>query len=125
MAFMEGDLLRAWKRLKKKYGWDDRENITAEIREMMVRIATVPLGMAEEMAEFYLPEPVDEDAVFKSEEILELLSGSWTSENSVLEDDDWDFLREQVNAWALEMDMDVVTDVMQAVVENGGFSEGK
>lgn len=125
MAFMEGDLLRAWKRLRKKYGWDDRENITAEIREMMVRIAAVPSGMAEEMAEFYLPEPVDEDAVFKSEEILELLSGSWTSENSVLEDDDWDFLREQVNAWALEMDMDVVTDVMQAVVENGGFSEGK
>jgi hypothetical protein len=125
MAFMEGDLLRAWKRLKKKHGWDDTENITAEIRAMMIRIASVPLGMAEEMADFYLPEPVDEDAIYKSEEILELLAGSWVPDNSILEDDDWDFIREQINAWALDMDMDVVTDVMKAVVENGGFTEKK
>jgi hypothetical protein len=123
MAFMEGDLLRAWKRLKKKYGWDDRENITTEIRELMVRIMSVPPGMAEELADFYLPEPVGEENIYKSEEILELLWGAWVPENSVLAGDDWDFLKEQVNAWALEMDMDIVTDVMRAVVENGGFSE--
>lgn len=122
---MDGDLYRAWKRLKKKRGWDDSDGIAAELREMMVRFSPVPAGMAEEMADFYLPVPVDEDAVFKSEEVLELLSGTWVPQNSVLEDDDWDFLKEQVNAWAMELDMDVVTDVMKAVVEQGGFSVQK
>ncbi len=119
MSFMNGDLSRAYKRLKKKNGWDNSEAIAAELRETMMRLAPVPMGMAEEMADFYLGKPLDDDVVFKSDEILELLSGTWSSENSLMEIDDWDFLKEQVNAWALEMDMDVVTDVMKAVVSYG------
>ena len=123
MAVMDGDLSRAWKRLKKKNGWDDTEGIAAELREMMIRFAPVPPGMAEELADFFIPEPVDENVIYKAEEILELLSGTWVPENSVLEEDDWKFLKDQVNAWALEMDMDIVTDVMKVVVNRGGFSE--
>ncbi|MCK5249544.1 MAG: hypothetical protein KAJ98_06235, partial [Spirochaetaceae bacterium] len=114
---------RAWKRLKKINGWDDTEGITAELREMMIRFAPVPPGMAEELADFFIPEPVDENVIYKTEEILELLSGTWVPENSALEEEDWKFLTEQVNAWALEMDMDIVTDVMKVVVNRGGFSE--
>lgn len=120
---MNGDLSRAWKRLKKKNGWDDAEGIALELRETMIRLSPVPTAMAEEMAAFYLFNPVDADAVYKSEEILELLCGTWVPENSVLETDDWDFLKEQINAWALEMDMDVVTDVMKAVVSFVGITE--
>ena len=123
MTVMDGDLSRAWKRLKKINGWDDTEGITAELREMMIRFAPVPPGMAEELADFFIPEPVDENVIYKTEEILELLSGTWVPENSALEEDDWKFLTEQVNAWALEMDMDIVTDVMKVVVNRGGFSE--
>ena len=123
MAVMDGDLSRAWKRLKKKNGWDDTEGIASELREMMIRFAPVPPGMAEELADFFIPEPVDENVIYKAEEILELLSGTWVPENSVLEEDDWKFLKNQVNAWALEMDMDIVTDVMKVVVNRGGFSE--
>ncbi len=123
MTSMEGDLSRAWKRLKKNIGWDDKESIAAELRETMIRFAPVPADLAEELADFFITEPVDSDVVYKSEEILELLSGTWAPENSVLEEDDWNFLKEQVNAWALEMDMDIVTDIMRAVVNRGGFSE--
>ncbi len=123
MTVMDGDLSRAWKRLKKINGWDDTEGITAELREMMIRFAPVPPGMAEELADFFIPEPVDENVIYKTEEILELLSGTWVPENSALEEEDWKFLTEQVNAWALEMDMDIVTDVMKVVVNRGGFSE--
>lgn len=120
---MDGDLSRAWKRLKKKKGWDDAEGIASEIRKLMIRFAPVPPGMADELADFFLPDPVDENVIFKAEEILELLAGSWAPEDSVLEEDDWIFLKEQVNAWALDMDMDIVTDVMKVVVERGGFSK--
>jgi len=125
MSFMNGDLSRAYKRLKKKNGWDDVEVTAKELRETMIRLSPVPAGMAEEMADFYLNDPVDSDAVYRAEEILELLSGSWIPEGSILKIDDWDFLKEQVNAWAMEMDMDVVTDVMKAVVSNGGYAEKK
>ncbi len=119
MSFMNGDLSRAYKRLMKKNGWDNSGATAVELRETMIRLSPVPLGMAEEMADFYLNDPMDADTVYKSDEILELLSGTWAPENSLLESDDWDFLKEQVNAWALEMDMDVVTDVMKAVVSYG------
>jgi len=102
--------------LKKKKGWDDTEGIEKELQETMIRLSPVPGGMAEELADFYLNGSFDTDGVYKADEILELLSGTWVPENSLLEIDDWDFIEEQVNAWAMEMDMDVVTDVMKAVV---------
>ncbi|MDF1567279.1 MAG: hypothetical protein RQ801_11545 [Spirochaetaceae bacterium] len=119
---MEGDLSRAWKRLKKKRGWEDTVGITFDLRETMVRLAPIPKDMAEEMADFYITEPVDEETVYKSEEILEVLTGDWRPAESALTDDDWDFLRELVNAWAPELDMDVVTDVMRVIVDRGVFS---
>lgn len=88
----------------------------------MVRYAPVPRSMAEEMADFFLPSNLDEEAVYKSDEVLELLAGRWSSQNSILSDDDWSFIEEQVNEWAHELDMRIVTDVMRAVVERGGFS---
>ena len=120
---MDGDLARAWKRLKKKYGWNETDRIALEIRENMARFAPVPKDMGEELADYFLPSPVDEESIYKAEEILELFSGTWIPVDSALADDDWEFLKEQVNAWAVEMDMDTVTDVMRAVVERGGFSE--
>ena len=119
---MEGDLTRAWKRLKKRRGWEDTAGITADIRQTMVRLAPVPKDMAEEMADFFVTEPVDEEAIYKSEEILEVLTGDWISVDSALTDDDWDFLRDLVNAWASELDMSVVTDVMRVIVDRGDFS---
>ncbi len=123
MSYMNGDLSRAWKRLKKKNGWDDTDGIALGLRETMICLSPVPQGMAEEMAAFYLQNPVDDDAVYKSEEILEVLAGTWVSENSVLKEDDWDFLEEQVNSWAQDMDMDTVTEIMKAVVGSGRFRE--
>ena len=96
--------------------------ITADLRETMVRLAPIPQDMAEEMADFFLTEPVDEEILYKSEEVLEVLTGDWRPADSALTDDDWDFLRELVNAWAPELDMDVVTDVMKLIVDRGDFS---
>ncbi len=120
---MNGDLARAWKRLKKKYGWDDTENVDAELREDLIRFVPVPRAMGEELAEFYLASPIDEDRVWKAEEILELLVGTWSAQSSTLTEDDWEYLKEQINIWAMDIDMDIVTGVMRAVVERGGFSE--
>jgi hypothetical protein len=118
---MDGDLARAWKRIKKRRGWDDSAGIAADLRDVMIRCSPIPHDMAEEIAAFFLDEPIDEESVYKSQEILEILEGTWISRDSALTDDDWDFLKEQVNAWALDMDMGIVTGVMKLVVDRGGF----
>ena len=120
---MEGDLARAWKRSRKKNGWDNDEDIAADMRATLVRFAPVPDGMAEELAGFFLAGPVDEESVYRSEEVLEILAGEWSPRGSALVDEDWEFLRDLVNSWALEMDMGVVTDVMRVIVDRGGFRE--
>jgi hypothetical protein len=121
---MVGDLARAWKRSKKMNGWENQEDIAADVREAFLRFVQVPEGMAEELSGYFLPGTVDEDSVYKSEEVLEILGLEWTPQGSALDDDDWDFLRDLVNAWALELDMDIVTGVMRTIVDRGGFSGG-
>lgn len=118
---MEGDLVRAWKRSRKKHGWDNVEDVAVDMREMLSRFAPVPNAMAEELAIYFLPGPVDEEAVYRSEEILEILGGNWGPEGSALVDEDWEFLRELINEWAPEMDMGIVTDVMRVILERGDF----
>jgi len=120
---MDGDLARAWKKIKKHRGWDDAAGIARDMRDTMVRNSPVPRDMGEEMAAYFLAEPVDEEAVYKAEEILELMGGTWTSVDSALDDDDWDFLKDLVNDWAVDMDMDVVNDIMRAVVDRGDFHD--
>ena len=121
---MEGDLIRAWKRSKKKRGWNDHDGIAGDLRERMIQLSPSPRSMGEELAAYFLPNPIVEDAVYRSEEVLDIFDGQWSSEDSALSDEDWAYIEELVNAWALEMDMNVVNQVMRVVVENARPGRG-
>lgn len=54
-------------------------------------------------------------------DMVDLFAMGYDSGYNQLGDEDWDYLKELVNAYALDMDMDVVTYVMQHVVEAGVF----
>ena len=118
---MEGELTRVWRRIKKRRGWEDSAGIAADLQESMAKFSPVPPDMADELADYFIGDPVDEQTVYKCEEVLELLSGSWKDQESALNHEDWIFIRDLVNLWAIELDMDIVTAVMQAVVDKGGF----
>ena len=118
---MDRDMSRAWRRIKKKRGWDDADGIASELMSVMTSLLGDPAPMAEETAAYFLGGGIDDEALYKSDEVLELFDGSWRPEGSILDNDDWDFLRDLVNVWAGELDMDVVTSVMRAVVDRGGF----
>ncbi len=119
---MEGDLLRTWKRSKKKRGWDNYGDIAADLREKMSRIVPIPQNMAVELAEYFLPGPIDEDAIYRLEEVLDIMAGQWDAGNSILNYSDYEFIKEFANAWALELDIGVLNQIMQVIVETGGFS---
>ncbi|PIE05180.1 MAG: hypothetical protein CSA76_00385 [Spirochaetales bacterium] len=118
---MDGDLLRAWKRLKKKHGWNNTEAIDSDLRQAMVRILGLPEDFGEELADYFLPSPAGEEELYRSEEVMELFGGTWKPQESALNIDDWEFLRDLVNAWARELDMDTVTELMRHILDNGGF----
>ncbi len=122
---MHGDLLRAWKRLKKKHGWDNPEAIDSDLRETMAGILPVPQDMGEELAHYFLGSPVDEERLCRSEEVLELFDGTWQERESALSRADWNFLRDLVNLWAVELDMGLVTELMRHILEQGGFRPDK
>lgn len=118
---MSGDLFRAWKRSKKNRGWKSYESIAADVREVMVHLIPAPRDMAKEIANYFITLPFGEDVLYRAEEIINLFTGQWSMENSLLSDGDWDFIKEMINAWALETDMDIVTDVMRSAVESGNL----
>ncbi|MCG8453763.1 MAG: hypothetical protein MI717_11330 [Spirochaetales bacterium] len=119
---MNGNLHRDWKRIRKARGYEDEQGIAEELREVFVQMAPLPQDMGEELALRFLSEPVDDEVLYRTEEVLEVLDGQWTAQDSALRDDDWAYLRDLVDSWATELDMDVVTSVMRVVVERGGFS---
>ena len=119
---MEGELTRVWKRARKKYGRDAQEEIAGSIRHVIVKHFPIPNEMAEEIAEYYLEQEIDYCLVEKLDEIQELMNDRWLPEESALGGDDWDFLKDLINDWALEIDMELVNRIMKIVVEKGGFS---
>ncbi len=119
---MEGDLLRTWKRSKKERGWNNYGDIAADLREKLYRIAPIPRNMAVELADYFLPGPIDEDSIYRLEEVLDIIAGQWNAENSLLNDSDYEFIKDLANAWALELDIGVLNQIMQVIVEMGGFS---
>ena len=121
MRTMDGDLTRSWKRIRKNRGWDNTAGITEDLRDAMASMIPVPRDMADELSEYFVPELVDQEVLYRAEEVLEVFSGTWTEKDSALSDEDWDYMKELVNAWAEHLDMDVVTDVMRYVVDRGGF----
>ncbi|OQX29368.1 MAG: hypothetical protein B0D92_04020 [Spirochaeta sp. LUC14_002_19_P3] len=118
---MNGDLFRAWKKSKKNRGRESYQSMAADVREVMARLIPAPRAMAKEIADYFITVPFDEDVLYRAEEIVNLFTAEWSREDSLLNDGDWDFIKEMINAWALEMDMDIVTNVMRATVESGNL----
>jgi hypothetical protein len=119
---MNGELERAYRRIKKKAGWDNPERIIAELRETMVKMSPVPAQMAIEAAQYFIDDIQDDSFIYRAQEVMELFNGDpQLQKKSMLSASDWNFIRELVDEWAAEMDMDIVTGIMTAAVDNGVF----
>lgn len=57
----------------------------------------------------------------KLRSIVELFTFEFDSDDDSLSDDDWDFIKETVSDYALDLDDQTLTYIMRFVVERGGF----
>lgn len=120
---MEGDISRYYKRSAKRHGWNAENEIAGDLKAFFIKQLPIPLNMSEELADYCFQSPLEEKLVYKLEEFIELMHERWSDSGTVLDRNDWFFLTDLINEWAMEIDMALVTYIMKIAVQKGVFSK--
>ena len=114
---------RHCKQLRKKYNYECTEDFMKDLQELFVRALGQPEDFSAELMEYCCPGTVAEDRDFdRLADMVDIFSMDYDDSVDRLEQADWAYLKELVNSWAAEMDMDLVTYIMQLVVSSGAFN---
>ncbi len=117
---MDSDFLHVWRRAVKKSR--DEDELRDSLREHSRRVIGGPEGFADELFAWFLADrPDDAEAAEKLSLIPDMLDGRFEDRWDIYTPEDWEMLRDLVNGYAREMDMDDVTNIMRLVVDRGGF----
>lgn len=116
------DFERSCKQVRKKHDYKNGPELREELKDLFAG----SLGQTDEMAldifEYILPSDDLEDLhVQRLSDMVDLFQMNYEEGYNKLSLEDWRYLKDLVNGWALEMDMDIVTYVMQNVVDAGAF----
>ncbi|MDC7233281.1 MAG: hypothetical protein PQJ58_08610 [Spirochaetales bacterium] len=117
------DFERSCKQLRKKYNFESSPELLEQIKELFGRSLGQPEELALDIFDYIMAGGDLEDShVTRLSDMIDLFQMDYDEGFNSLETEDWSYLKDLVNGWALEMDMDVVTYVMQRVVDAGAFS---
>ena len=113
---------RSCKQLRKKYNFENSPELTDELQELFIKSLGQPEDMALDLFEHVLDgQDLEDTHVVRLSDLVDLLQMNYDEGFNRLGIDDWKYLKDLVNGWAMEMDMDIVTYVMQNVVDAGAF----
>ncbi len=113
---------RSSKHIRKKYNYENSPELMADLSELFVKYMDQPEDLSLDVFDYVLNGRELEDGhIIKLSDMVDLFRMDYNDEFNHLELEDWRYLKELVNGWALEMDMDIVTYVMQRVVDAGAF----
>ncbi len=124
---MGSDFERAYRGLCKKYKDKRTENKEEEaFRTDLLEAFLLSLGEVEDLGRELFDyctglEPIEEPQAEKLADMLDLFHRDYDSSYNRLNLEDWSYLKELVNGFAEEMDMDTLTYVMRQIVEAGLF----
>ena len=114
---MNNEFLRQYKRIGKACRWD-LTGKNGELKEALVRLTGgFPEDMAWEGVEYFLPGENTEEEVQKGADFLDLHNKELNGDASLFTGEDWLFLKELVNDYASEMDMEWVAYFMQFLLD--------
>lgn len=116
---MDNSFLHGFRKIKKQIKGNFNSTFFAETGELFGKNLKLPESMIEELVNNFAPseEPFDE-AIEKMADIVDLFDET-LPDNNVLEENDWILIRDLVNGYAADMDMDTVTYIMAMIVEQG------
>ncbi len=113
---------RSCKHLRKKYNYECTEDFMKELEDLFIRALGQPDEFSSELLDYCFPGCQTDDKYFdKLADMVDIFNLDYDETVDRLEEEDWTYLKDLVNSWALDMDMDVVTYVMQLVVSAGVF----
>ncbi len=120
------DFERTYRSLRKKYKGMIGNEESRDFRRDLLEAFLLSLGENEEMGRELFDyctrlDLMEKLQVEKLADMLDLFHQNYDSSCNQLNDEDWVFVKELVNGFAEEMDMDNLTYVMQQVVEAGVF----
>ena len=116
------DFSRSCKQLRKKYKYECSDAFMDDLKDLFIRAIGQPDEFSLELMEYCCPDSSLEDKQFdKLSDMVDLFQMDYDESFDRLEKEDWSYLKELVNSWAMDMDMDLVTYVMQFVVNAGEF----
>ena len=113
---------RSCKQLRKKYNFENSPELLNELKELFTKSMGQPEDLSLDLFDHVLDRKDLEDShVVRFSDIVDLFQMNYDAGFNNLEINDWRYVKDLVNGWAMEMDMDIVTYVMQNVVDAGAF----
>lgn len=103
------------------------EHKRKKIEALFIRsIPDIPEGMVREMFAYYLSRTGGSvenlrNLAYHLIDVADLFAGEYDTRNNPLDDDEWRVIRDFTNNHAQDIDDDILTYVMQLVIENGAF----
>jgi hypothetical protein len=120
---MSRDIGVDFKKVFKKREIDPGHDILPEVTELIKSRLPIPDIMAEDMAEYVMEIEDPSRRMDVAVDLCNLFTDNLDPGNTVLELDDWIFVRDQTNASADDMDLDIVTRIMQMALDHGAFRD--
>lgn len=117
---MESPFYRGIKKIKKNYYSDQTIDVDRDIKELLYKNMDISDSVCDDL---YFKYCSDKDNIFDSaivlSDIVDLFNGDYDEKNDPLEEADWVYARNIVDASADEMDLDRVTYIMRLIVDRG------
>jgi len=92
-------------------------------------LVTIPEGMGRDLFSYYLArtgksEENLRNLAYHLVEVVDLFNGEYDDKNNPLDEGEWLIIRDLMNAYAAEIEEDILTYVMALIVEKGFFHKG-
>jgi hypothetical protein len=116
------DFERNCKQLRKKYNFESTEDFMNDLSDLFVKSIGQGEDFSLELMDYCLKsDSVEDKDIEMLSDMVDLFHLDYNNDYNSLALEDWVFIKDLVNVWALEMDMDTVTYIMQQVVDSGAF----
>jgi len=117
---MSNEFMRHYRQLKKKKPDTPLEDLKKDLYSILDRsLPPMPEALVEEAFQYFIVPVQTEDELEKAADLVDFFHDTLEVEKSVLEEVDWLFIRDLVNMFALDLDLDFISYVMEVMVSQG------
>ena len=114
---MNNEFLRQYTRISKKHSG----NMPAMINDLKEQFTSLlrdfPNDLAIDLTEYFIQENSTEEDLQRAADVIDIYNEELDGEVTVLTNDDWIFLKEQINSSAMDLDIDWVAYFMQFILD--------